>query len=69
VLADYTAPWRKGCVPPDAVRWMNPDNNKAFLARRVVLVVNTSLSIPAELRAAGLPAGPREGGEEALRTL
>jgi multiple sugar transport system substrate-binding protein len=51
VLADYTEPWRKSCVPPDAVRWMNPDNNKAFLDQQVVLVVNTSLSIPAALRA------------------
>ena len=69
-LADYTAPWHKGCVPPDAVRWMNPDNNKAFLDRRVVLVINTSLSIPAALRASrpedyfkatatiGWPVGP-----------
>jgi multiple sugar transport system substrate-binding protein len=50
-LADYTTPWRKGCVPPDAVRWMNPDNNKAFLDQRIVLVVNASLSITAALRA------------------
>jgi multiple sugar transport system substrate-binding protein len=73
VLADYTAPWREGCVPPDAARWMNPDNNAAFLDRRVVLVVNTSLSIPAALRASrpeeydketatiGWPPGP-DGG-------
>jgi multiple sugar transport system substrate-binding protein len=69
-LADYTVPWSKGCVPPNAVRWINPDNNKAFLDHQVVLVVNTSLSIPAALRATrpedyykatatiGWPAGP-----------
>jgi multiple sugar transport system substrate-binding protein len=26
--------WRKGCTPPDATSWTNPDNNKAFLAQR-----------------------------------
>jgi ABC-type glycerol-3-phosphate transport system substrate-binding protein len=49
-LADYTAPWRKGCVPPDAVHWTNPDNNKAFLNQRVVMTPNPSLSIVAALR-------------------
>jgi multiple sugar transport system substrate-binding protein len=51
-LSDYTAIWRKGCTPPDATNWANPDNNKAFLAQRVVMTANTSLSIPAALRAA-----------------
>jgi multiple sugar transport system substrate-binding protein len=49
-LAEYTAPRRKDCVPPDAVMWRNPDNKKAFLEQRVVLTVNSSLSIPAALR-------------------
>jgi multiple sugar transport system substrate-binding protein len=50
-LADYTAPWRKGCVPPDAVRWTNSDNNKAFLDQRVLMTPNPTLSIAAALRA------------------
>jgi multiple sugar transport system substrate-binding protein len=29
-LEEYTAPWRKGCIPPDAVHWKSPDNNKAL---------------------------------------
>jgi multiple sugar transport system substrate-binding protein len=51
-LTDYTAIWHKGCTPPDATSWANPDNNKAFLAQTVVMTPNTSLSIPAALRTA-----------------
>ena len=49
-LSDYTAIWRKGCTPPDATSWTNPDNNKAFLAQTVVMTPNSSLSIPAALK-------------------
>ncbi len=49
-LAAYTAIWRKGCTPPDAVGWRDADNNKAFLAGRVVMTVNGTLSIPNALR-------------------
>jgi multiple sugar transport system substrate-binding protein len=51
-LAAYTAIHKKGCTPPDAVRWTNVDNNKAFLEQRVVMVPNPSLSIPNALREA-----------------
>jgi multiple sugar transport system substrate-binding protein len=47
----YTAIYRKGCTPPDAVRWDDRGNNKAFLAQVVVMVLNTSLSIPNALKA------------------
>ena len=50
-LAGYTALWRKGCTPPDALGWTNRGNNEAFLAQRVVMTVNPSLSIPGALRA------------------
>ena len=50
-LAGYTALWRKGCTPPDAIDWTNPGNNEAFLAQRVVMTVNPTLSIPSALRA------------------
>jgi multiple sugar transport system substrate-binding protein len=50
-LDGYTALYRKGCIPPDAAGWENYGNNKAFLERRVVMTVNTTLSIPGELRA------------------
>jgi multiple sugar transport system substrate-binding protein len=51
-LRDYTAIWRKGCTPPGAISWANPDNNRAFLDQTVVKTANTSLSIPAALRTA-----------------
>lgn len=49
-LEDYTSIWRKGCTPPDLPDWGNRDNNKAFLAQRVVMTANSTLSIPAALR-------------------
>ena len=33
-LDGYTAIYRKGCTPPDAVDWDNRGNNKAFLEQR-----------------------------------
>src|SRR5689334_5304130 len=50
-LDGYTAIYRKGCTPPDAVGWDDGGNNRAFLARTVVVTPNLSLSIPGELRA------------------
>jgi multiple sugar transport system substrate-binding protein len=49
-LRDYTVLWHKGCTPPDATTWTNTDNNQAFLAQRVVMTANGSLSIPAALK-------------------
>ena len=49
-LNAYAAIWRKGCTPPDSLSWTNIDNNKAFLAQRVVMTANTTLSIPAALK-------------------
>ena len=52
-LAGYTAIHRRGCTPPDAVDWRSgADNNEAFLAQRVVMTINDTLSIPNALRAA-----------------
>jgi multiple sugar transport system substrate-binding protein len=51
-LDDYTALYRKGCVPPDTVRWDDDSfNNKAFLAQRAVMTANMTLSIPNALKA------------------
>ena len=42
----YTAFYRNGCTPPDAVNWSTGDrNNKAFLAQTVVMTENETLSI------------------------
>jgi multiple sugar transport system substrate-binding protein len=51
-LADYTLIWRKGCTPPDSTSWTGAGNNEAFLAQTVVMTANSTLSIPAALRAA-----------------
>jgi len=49
-MDSYTAIWRKGCTPPDAVTWTDSGNNKAFLAQTVVMTPNLSLSIPGALK-------------------
>jgi multiple sugar transport system substrate-binding protein len=47
----YTAIYRGGCTPPDAVNWSTGDrNNKAFLAQTIVMTVNQTLSIPNALK-------------------
>jgi multiple sugar transport system substrate-binding protein len=55
-LAGYTALWTKGCTPPDVLDWANRGNNDAFVAQRVVMTINPTLSIPGALR----PARPED---------
>ena len=50
-MDSYTAIYRKGCTPPDAVGWDDHGNNQAFLAQTVVMTLNATLSIPNALRA------------------
>ena len=50
-MDNYTALYRKGCTPPDAVSWDDAGNNRAFLAQTVVMTANKSLSIPNALKA------------------
>jgi multiple sugar transport system substrate-binding protein len=47
----YTATYRKGCTPPDAIGWADIDNNRAFLAGAVVMTLNDTLSVPNALKA------------------
>jgi multiple sugar transport system substrate-binding protein len=47
----YTAIYKNGCTPPDAVDWTPIGNNRAFLEQRVVMTLNATLSIPNQLRA------------------
>ena len=49
-LDSYTAVYRKGCTPPDAVGWDNRGNNQAFIAQRVVMTLNETLSTTNALR-------------------
>ena len=51
ILTDYTTVWRKGCTPPDSAAWTNIDNNKAFHDQRVVMTINSTLSISNALQA------------------
>ncbi|MEC4819049.1 MAG: ABC transporter substrate-binding protein [Scytonema sp. PMC 1069.18] len=46
----YTKFYQQGYVPPEAVNWLNPDNNRSLLNRHVVMTLNNSLSIPAAVR-------------------
>ncbi|MDZ8189534.1 MAG: ABC transporter substrate-binding protein [Nostoc sp. ChiSLP02] len=46
----YAKFYQQGYVPPDAVNWLNPDNNRSLLNRGVVMTPNSSLSIPAAVR-------------------
>ena len=46
----YTQFYLKGYVPPDAVKWLNPDNNRSLLNKLVVMTPNQSLSIPAAVK-------------------
>jgi multiple sugar transport system substrate-binding protein len=50
-MDSYTAIYRKGCTPPEAVGWDNRGNNQAFLAQSIIMTVNGTLSIPNALRA------------------
>ncbi len=46
----YTQFYQQGYVPPDAVNWLNPDNNRNLLNRVIVMTPNATLSIPAAVR-------------------
>jgi multiple sugar transport system substrate-binding protein len=49
-IDSYTAAYRKGCTPPDAVTWDDRGNNQAFLTQTVVMTTNNTLSIPNALK-------------------
>ncbi|MGH2412792.1 MAG: ABC transporter substrate-binding protein, partial [Microcystaceae cyanobacterium] len=49
-LTWYTQFYKQGYIPPEAVNWLNPDNNRQFLNRAVVMTPNATLSIPAAVQ-------------------
>ncbi|GAA6623484.1 ABC transporter substrate-binding protein [Scytonema sp. NUACC26] len=49
-LTWYANFYEQGYVPPNATRWLNPDNNRNLINRKVVMTANTTLSIPAAVR-------------------
>ncbi len=46
----YAQFYQQGYVPPEAVNWLNPDNNRNLLNRVVVMTPNSTLSIPTSVR-------------------
>jgi multiple sugar transport system substrate-binding protein len=46
-LSDYTQVYSKGCAPPSATNWKDPDNNVAFANKTTVLTHNATISIAA----------------------
>ncbi|ARV62836.1 ABC transporter substrate-binding protein [Nostocales cyanobacterium HT-58-2] len=46
----YAKFYQQGYVPPNAIKWLNPDNNRNLLNRTVIMTPNTTLSIPAAVR-------------------
>src|SRR5262249_26164524 len=47
-LKDYTDTYIKGCVPPSATSWKDPDNNVAFHNKTIVMTHNATISIAAK---------------------
>jgi multiple sugar transport system substrate-binding protein len=47
-LKDYTDPYLKGCTPPSATSWKDPDNNVAFHNKTTVMTHNATISIAAK---------------------
>ncbi len=47
-LTDYTSVYIKGCTPPSATNWKDPDNNVAFHNKTTVMTHNATISIAAK---------------------
>ncbi len=47
-MTDYTNIYAKGCTPPSATSWKDPDNNVAFHNKTTVLTHNATISIAAK---------------------
>jgi multiple sugar transport system substrate-binding protein len=47
-VADYSSSVAKGCTPPTAVTWKDPDNNVAFHNKQIMMTHNATISIAAK---------------------
>src|SRR5438552_1108298 len=47
-LIDYTFTVNKGCTPPSAINWKDPDNNVAFHNKTIMMTHNATISIAAK---------------------
>jgi multiple sugar transport system substrate-binding protein len=72
-LTDYTVPYQKGCVPPSATSWKDPDNNVAFHNKTTVMTHNATISIAAkwldDYNNTALSAAERETGRKSYYEL
>jgi multiple sugar transport system substrate-binding protein len=56
-MTDYTYVYSKGCTPPSATNWKDPDNNVNFANKTIALTHNATISIAAtQLDASNNPA-------------
>src|SRR6476620_11016103 len=44
-VKDYASTMEKGCTPPSAVNWKDPDNNVAFHNKQIMMTHNATISI------------------------
>ncbi len=47
-VTDYTSVYSKGCTPPSATSWKDPDNNVAFHNKTIAMTHNATISIAAK---------------------
>ena len=47
-MADYVMPYQKGCTPPSATSWKDPDNNVSFHNKTILMTHNATISIAAK---------------------
>src|SRR6185436_15110242 len=47
-VKDYASTMEKGCTPPSAVNWKDPDNNVAFHNHQIMMTHNATISIAAK---------------------
>ncbi|TMG88307.1 MAG: carbohydrate ABC transporter substrate-binding protein [Betaproteobacteria bacterium] len=47
-VSDYASTIEKGCTPPSAVNWKDPDNNVAFHNKQIMMTHNATISIAAK---------------------
>lgn len=50
VLTWYQQFYQQGYIPPTALKWLNPDNNRSILNREIIMTPNATLSIPVAVR-------------------
>lgn len=50
VLQWYKSFYQQGYIPPTALKWLNPDNNRSLLNHEILMTPNSSLSIPVAVR-------------------